>query len=397
MKTEFVADESTLFRSPENNVYCYTPSIINVDGRRLVASFDLSGRGLREHFPPPYTAVGDHKGNQLQIMVSDDYGESWRQTGRLAMLHATLFQVNGNLYVIGHAGALYIAASFDKGESWTEPVLLDDKHSWHQSSCNIEIYRNRVFVAFEYRLPVPEGEKMRWPNVLPVVWSCAADDDLLEPQNWRSGKSITADELLGMINPSCGKQHTYPFILESNLIRLRQSDHEFYREDEANLFLIMRTTYDFGATGAVLKAVVDDHGRADLDFVYRENGNRFFFFPMPGGNMKFYLQYDGVSGLYWMAASQSCDYFLKSSADRLDGGPRQRLALYFSKDCFNWCFAGMIARGEGRLGTRHYATFTIVGSDMFVLSRSGTPEAESQHNGNMITLHRIRDFRDLAY
>ena len=396
MKTNFIADESIVFQSPDKSVYCYTPSIILVNHQRLVASFDLSGKGLKQYFPPPYTSVGDCMGNQLHIMVSDDWGKTWRQTARLAMLHATLFQVNHDLYVIGHAGSLYIAKSSDYGETWTEPVLLDDKHHWHQSSCNIEILNERVYLVFEYRLPVPDHQ-WRWPNVMPVVLNCSTGEDLLNPENWQFGASINTEDLLNTINPNCGTQHDFPFILESNLIRLRQKDHEFYREGELNLFLIMRTTYDFGSTGAVLKGVAGDQNKVDLDFVYRDDGSKFFFFPMPGGNMKFYLQYDSVSGLYWMAASQSCDYFLKSSADRLDGGPRQRLCLYFSKDAFSWCFAGMIAKGEGRLGSRHYSTFTIAGNDLYVLSRSGTPESESQHNGNLITLHKIQNFRELAY
>jgi hypothetical protein len=395
-KSPFIADETVVFRSPDNSVYCYTPSVIHVNNKRLVASFDLSGKGLHKYFPPPYTSVGDCSGNQLQIMISDDLGKTWRQTARLAMLHATLFQVHDDLYVIGHAGALYIARSSDYGETWTEPVLLNDEYRWHQSSCNMEIWQEHVYIAFEYTLPVSEGQWC-WPNVMPVILSCRVDKDLLDPQNWHFGKSVSPEALLNTINPNCGKPHDYPFVLESNLIRLRQTDHEFYRNGDLNLFLIMRTTYDFGSTGAVLKACSRDPGQTDLDFVYRDDGSKFFFFPMPGGNMKFYLQYDEPSGYYWLAASQSNDYFLKSSADRLDGGPRQRLCLYFSKDCFSWCFAGLIAQGEGRSGSRHYSTFTVVGNDLYVLSRSGTAESECQHNGNMITLHRIENFRDLAY
>jgi hypothetical protein len=39
----------------------------------------------------------------------------------------------------------------------------------------------------------------------------------------------------------------------------------------------------------------------------------------------------------------------------------------------------------------------IDGDDLVVLSRSGTSQAKSPHNGDMITFHRISDFRSLVY
>ena len=392
-----IAEESEVFRSPAEKVYCYTPSILALPSGRLAASFDLSGLDLRKSCPPPYTDIGDcAAGNQLVIMISDDGGKNWRITGRLAMLHATLFRNGKDLYVIGHAGSLWISRSRDDGESWCSPALLDDHCKWHQSACHLEHWAGKIYLAFEQRLPSPDGV-FRWPNVTPIVMSCRECDDLLDRKNWIFGKSMPTEDILSTVNPNCGDPHSFPFILESNLIRLRQEDHEFYRQNDPNLFLIMRTTYDFGSTGAVLRVTEGADGSLGLDFVKRKNTSRFFFFPMPGGNMKFYLDYDEESALYWMAASQSCDFFLKSSFDRLDGGPRQRLGLYFSKDAFSWCFAGLVAKAPGRLGSRHYASFAMAGKDLYVLSRSGTPEAESQHNGNRITLHVVRNFRDLAY
>jgi hypothetical protein len=35
--------------------------------------------------------------------------------------------------------------------------------------------------------------------------------------------------------------------------------------------------------------------------------------------------------------------------------------------------------------------------DLVVLSRSGDERAASAHDGNLITFHRIRDFRNLVY
>ena len=54
-------------------------------------------------------------------------------------------------------------------------------------------------------------------------------------------------------------------------------------------------------------------------------------------------------------------------------------------------------RGASVPESRHYASMAIDGDDLVVLSRSGSPQAKSPHNGDMITFHRIRDFRSLVY
>jgi hypothetical protein len=45
----------------------------------------------------------------------------------------------------------------------------------------------------------------------------------------------------------------------------------------------------------------------------------------------------------------------------------------------------------------HYASMVIDGDDLHVLSRSGDERAHDAHNGNLITFHTVRNFRDLVY
>jgi len=63
----------------------------------------------------------------------------------------------------------------------------------------------------------------------------------------------------------------------------------------------------------------------------------------------------------------------------------------------DWCFAGLVTEGPADHASRHYASMVIDGEDLHVLSRSGDLEAQSAHNGNIITFHTIRDFRRLSY
>jgi len=63
----------------------------------------------------------------------------------------------------------------------------------------------------------------------------------------------------------------------------------------------------------------------------------------------------------------------------------------------DWCFAGLVATGPVEKASRHYASMAIDGEDLVVLSRSGDEQAKSPHDGNLITFHRIKNFRKLVY
>jgi hypothetical protein len=81
----------------------------------------------------------------------------------------------------------------------------------------------------------------------------------------------------------------------------------------------------------------------------------------------------------------------------LPNNERHRLQLHFSKNCIDWCFAGIVAIGSGYKQSRHYASMVVDGDDLHVLSRSGDEQAADAHNGNLIAFHTIRGFRDLVY
>ena len=102
----------------------------------------------------------------------------------------------------------------------------------------------------------------------------------------------------------------------------------------------------------------------------------------------------------WMRAhTESMIHPDRMGSDRynLPNNERHILGLHFSKNCMDWCFAGVVARGDTPLQARHYATMVIDNDDLLVLSRSGDHRAKSAHDGNLITLHRVRDFRGLVY
>lgn len=76
---------------------------------------------------------------------------------------------------------------------------------------------------------------------------------------------------------------------------------------------------------------------------------------------------------------------------------RDRLTLHFSRNMVDWVFAGLVSKGDSPKQSRHYGTMDIDGEDLVIVSRSGDQDCASAHNGNMITFHRIKDFRSLIY
>ena len=118
--------------------------------------------------------------------------------------------------------------------------------------------------------------------------------------------------------------------------------------------------------------------------------------------MKFHVLYDDISQLYWLLSTQATDSMtqvcrLPENRYNLPNNERRRLQLHFSKNMIDWCFAGLVAVGEVEHASRHYASMAVDGEDIIVLSRSGDHRAKSAHDGNLITFHRIIDFRSLVY
>jgi len=123
---------------------------------------------------------------------------------------------------------------------------------------------------------------------------------------------------------------------------------------------------------------------------------------VPGGQMRFHLLYDAPTKLYWLLGSQATDSMRRAEklpAERfgLPNNERHRLVLHFSRNLVDWCFAGVVAIGATPRESRHYASMDIDGDDLVILSRSADARAKSAHDGNLITFHRVKNFRSLVY
>ncbi len=391
---QLIADEKILFESPyPEDVFCYTPSLCRGFDGRILAGFDLGGPGTAR-LEGVRSDSGDYEsGNQFRILLSDDDGVSWRESStRLPMLHVMLFRAGNALYALGQSGRLVISRSCDNGESWSEVSVLDSDHMWHQSAGRIDFRNGNVYAVYEQRIP-----NAPWPGVSPVLMSAREEADLREPANWRFSEPFRAEALFA----EQGIRHFFADgtvgVLETNVIRIYDPNHLYYDPEDRTVLLLMRAETGLGNVGAVLKGIDLPDGTLRIEPLRTPRGEKLFLLPFPGGQIKFHLDYDPVSQLYWMISSPKLDGFRAPGAPWFEAcGERRRLELLCSRNGLEFRSVGVVAEGEGKLDSRHYASLLFDGDDLLVFARSGDERARNLHDGNLLTLHRVKNFRTLA-
>ena len=384
--SHIVASEVVITESPApDSVFLYTPGIVEGFDGRLVVSVDYGGPGTSV-LDGSRSDFGDYKsGNQIRVLLSDDEGKTWRETSaRIPMMHEILFKAGKSLYMIGHSGRLLITRSDDNGETWSEPSVLCPEPRWHQSCAPVDIHDGKITLVYEKW--VSDGHP--WPGVGPVLMQAKVDDDLTEASSWKFSDLYNPDEDMEASRPS-GIPLTDPGkagILETNVIRVYDEKNPFYDPSGKSVVLMMRASVGLPDIGVMMRGVEKPDGSLAVEKLTK-NGREMYFAHIPGADLKFYVVYDPESRLYWLLHSQ------------MDGrmNYRRRLALSYSPDLLKWTFAGLVAVGPADNAARHYASMIIHGDDLLIVSRSGDERARNSHDGNLVTFHRVKDFRDLTY
>ena len=381
-----LAGEKVITTSPNpDSIYLYTPAIAEGFGGRFVVAVDYGGPGTYS-LDGSKSDFGDYKaGNQIRVLLSDDKGRTWRETpARIPMMHEILFKAGGSLYMIGHSGRLLITRSDDNGETWSEPAVLCPEPRWHQSCTAVDVYDGKVTLVYEKWV----AEKHKWPGVGPVLMQAREDADLTDPSNWKFSELYNPDDDMEAARPSGIPVNApgAPGMLETNVIRVHNPANPFYDATGKSVALLARASTGFPDIGVMLKGYEREDGSLAIGR-FRKNEGEVYFVHIPGGDLKFHILYDPESRLYWLLHSQ------------IDGrmNYRRRLALSYSPDLLRWTFAGLVAVGPTDHSARHYATMIQDGDDLFIVSRSGDERARTAHDGNIVTFHRIKDFRKLIY
>ncbi|RKX31903.1 MAG: exo-alpha-sialidase [Verrucomicrobia bacterium] len=418
---EYVA----LFQSDDpQNTCAYSPGICRCDDGRLVATMDIGSLRKNEKPNPDGSPKPAHEGLFCRVMTSDDGGRKWDKRANLDLYHGRPFKAGKSLYVIGHRGDLRIARSDDNGATWSEISTLTEGEFWHQAPANVWHANGCIYLVMERRkYDAVEGW---YPSELqPILMRGRIGDDLTQPDCWVYAETPAFHDVVndagfeGFGIPfysgrypevsleDNGKRPAAPIgWLETNVVPILDPNHVWHDPDGRTLHLWMRA--HTGMTNYCMVARVREagpnlgEGKMKFEFESAPSGVRLHHLPMPGGQMKFHLLFDENTKTYWLLSSQSTDSMRRLDAmpaDRfgLADNQRSRLQLHFSTNMVDWIFAGMVAVGETENCARHYASMAIDGEDLVVLSRSGDRNARNAHDTNMITFHRIKDFRSLIY
>ncbi len=410
-----IAQQHTVIKRSQfpNKDFLYTPSVLRLPNGRLLVSLDIS----------------DQRG---EIYASDDGGNTWTLKGTGEFTHARLFADGDTVYLIGHKGPLVSFVSYDNGESWSDKRVLA-QGQWHQSATSVCYKNGYIYLVMECKM---QEDFPYWcPSILaPVVMRGKLGTDLTKRENWlfsqrvafrdwipdanmlewfgvpffdsplnhRDKKFVSATDYRRLDKKDQKDFTTHPIgWLETNLVEITDPSHYWYDPEGKTLMLFMRAHTGGSGYCCVAKAV-DDGDAIRIEPVTNPSGKKVLFLPMPGGQMKFYVKYDSQTKLYWLLSTQATDSMcrvelLDEERYNIPCDERDRLTLHFSKNMVDWVFAGLVCKGESPKQSRHYGSMDIDGEDLVIVSRSGDADCASAHNGNMITFHRIKNFRQLIY
>lgn len=399
-------DYVEIYRSPDpKHIFTYTPGIAVLPNGDLIATLDLGGPAMKG------------REDQGRILISTDKGASWEEAGSFPMEHARPFVSGGSVYILGQSGELRIIRSDDNGRSWSDYAVLADG-KWHQSACNVLYAKGNVYLTMEKSV---NDTVHGWGvgALAPVLMRARVGDNLLLKESWTFADAVPFRDLVDQdkldyfgvpFYPVGRDESAYPGgrqcapmgWLETNVAQITDPSHYWYNPSGRTFHIIGRA--NTGGTGyaAFAKAVENPDGTISTMLERMPSGRYAALLPLPGGQMRFHIEYDGVTKLYWLLSSQATDSMTRAELlpeDRynLPNNERNRMQLHFSKNLVDWCFAGIVAIGKTQKCSRHYASMAIDGENLIIASRSGDENAASAHNGNFISFHTVKNFRSLVY
>lgn len=421
MKTLAVS-ESVVYESPKpGSCFCGSPSIIALPGGELAASYNHMGPGTLR------------LDRLTDVCFSRDGGATWERRASLAMKMARVFSAGDTLYCLGQTGKeppercgkppqqlghLVIAESKDGGRTWCDPACLSEG-CWHQAPSAWWVRDGKIYIAME-KVVYDDVEGWNVNGLAPILMRGDLASDLTRRENWTFAEApafrdVVREDMLRYIGLPFYRteKNRYTDVgggrccarmgwLETNVVQILDKRHFWYDPEGKTFHLFLRAHTGMTNYACVMKVTENADGSMKTSCETSPGGKQLVFLPFPGGHLKFHILYDEKSTLYWLLSSQPTDSMarpelLDESRYSLPDNERHRLALYFSGNCVDWCFAGIAAMTSDCRQARSYASMAIDGEDLVLLSRSGNESAMNSHNGNQILFHRIPRFRELVY
>lgn len=322
----------------------------------------------------------------LLMSRSSDGGRTWEPLDPLPYADATPFVVNGRLYMFVQRRNwqdVAFTSSEDEGKTWAQPSTIFKGRLWNCST-SMAVKNNCLYWAVS---------AVHWHSQAAL----AADltKDLMNPAAWR-----ISDYLARPVTPPLLTRKLYP--AEQKKLKIMWGYDNWLEPNvvvvNGHVRVFSRTVTDEYATAnlGTVCDIEDDGKKLELKFTQ--------FYPLPGGQNKFFILYDQTSRYFWMLsvlAADSQDYFhqyekiVKSGYHGAPGNERRHLFLFYSLDSLNWFPAGPVATWPGMLQAFMYPSAAIDGQDIVLVSRTAR-YSRNQHDADHCTFHRIRNFRSLA-
>lgn len=353
---------------PEDKAYSFSgkflcsPSLVRHPDGFLLSSMDLFAAGYPQ--------------NLTLIFRSDDDGKTWHYVSELMpCFWGKLFIHKGELYMLSCSteyGDLLIGKSTDGGKTFSAPITLlrgsngkNGSTGVHKNPQNIMYFGGRIYNTLEWG---------SWDNKeyfhAAMVMSADENSDLLNPESWHFSEPLkynsdwegTADgEAWGTIE---GTLCVSP---------------------DGNLYNVMRYNIRKAVPsyGLVLAYKVNtDDPDAPLEYSHSVK--------MPCNNSKFTIKYDEISKKYYSVVTRI------DCPERIQR--RNLLSLMSSTDMENWdLVCDLIDKRDEdmeKVGFQ-YCDFEFEGDDLIFLCRTAMNGAETYHNTNYQTFHRVEKFRTL--
>lgn len=337
---------------PPNRVYTASPSIVVLPNGDYVISHNLFGAD---------TSPSAADSGTTFLFRSSDGGESWAElpsSPMMDMKRGSLFVHDGDLYIWGYTaapGEIIIRRSADNGDTWTTPsdaaTGLIRTGTYGGTPFNPVVHNGRIWFAQSGRraMNVPAGA------------------DLLDASQW-------------LLTPSANTSNG-PFGAD-----LVVTEAQVVASPRTGVVLMPKigglpsTTLIRVPTPGTITSPSDD------DWVY-----------LPGGEKKFGAAHDPVSDRFFVLSNPVLPVH--------EGHPsiapeliRNTAAMLSSKDLVHWDVVQIFLYSPHiSYEAFQYLNFDIDGDDMIVGSRTafdiGGNKPPRGHDSNMITFHRIENFR----
>lgn len=341
-----------------SGVYLGTPSIVILSNGTYLASHGQFGA----------------EKEKISVYESKDKGLTWTKIAGFKGFWSGLFVHKNVLYIMGvdeKFGNAIIRKSLDGGHTWTSPndeksgLLrpMDVEKGYHTSAVSVLVANGRIWRPFEVA-----SKKGKWGNFEALIFSASLEADLLDAKSWTTSIRMAVDTAWGQ---------EYNTWLEGGAVLSK----------DGHVLNILRVNNREEEYAAIIH--VSDDG-LNLSFNPEKD-----FIKFPGGCKRFVIRYDEKSKRYWSLSNWIPEEFKGHNIERT----RNTLALISSKDLKNWVVHSVILQDDNiEKSGFQYVDWLVENDDIILLSRTaffdGENFADSQHNANFITFHRIKDFRD---